>query len=164
MKPNKKTIKFKISGFSLPKSGNKDTDNQDAFSISKDQLTFSIADGASLSPKSGLWSRVLTKHFVEDKFDFKHCSVQTISQWLEIPRKEWKENLNLDQLPDMLKMKIKKTKGSVCTFIGCNFVNNQKKNRMNVMYVGDSTAFLIRNNKIKKNFPVKNSNQYYQNL
>ena len=104
MRPNKKSIKIQTKGFSTHKQGDEPKDNQDAFSISKNQMRFSICDGASLSPKSGLWSRILTKFFASNNYNFKNHSIQFLSKWLEDPRKEWSENPELDKLPIPLKL------------------------------------------------------------
>ena len=160
MKNNKKSIKIETKGFSTHKQGDEPKDNQDAFSISQNQMRFAISDGASLSPKSGLWSRVLTKFFTSDKYDFKTHTVESLSKWLEEPRKEWSESAQIDKLPIPLKLKLKQLKGSVSTFVGCSIVNNPKQNKIQILYVGDSTIFLIKNKKIKKMFPINNSSEF----
>jgi len=160
MKNNKKSVKIQTKGFSTHKQGDEPKDNQDAFSISQDQMRFAISDGASLSPKSGLWSRTLTKFFASDKYDFKTHTAESLSKWLEEPRKEWSDKAQIDKLPIPLKLKLKQLKGSVSTFVGCSIVNNPKKNRINILYVGDSTVFLIKNQKIKKMFPINNSSEF----
>jgi len=160
MKPNKKSIKIQTKGFSIHKQGDEPKDNQDAFSISQNKMIFAISDGASLSPKSGLWSRVLTKFFTSNKYDFKTHTVESLSKWLEEPRKEWIDNAQIDKLPIPLKLKLKQLKGSVSTFVGCSIVNNSKKNEINILYIGDSTVFLIKNKKIKKMFPIDHSSKF----
>jgi len=160
MKPNKKSIKIQTKGFSIHKQGDEPKDNQDAFSISQNQMRFAICDGASLSPKSGLWSRILTKKFASDKYDFKTHTVESVSKWLEGPRKEWSDNAQIDKLPIPLKLKLKQLKGSVSTFVGCSIVNNPKKNTIHILHVGDSTIFLIKNKRIKKMFPINHSSKF----
>ena len=147
MKNNKKSVKIQTKGFSTHKQGDEPKDNQDAFSISQDQMRFAISDGASLSPKSGLWSRTLTKFFASDKYDFKTHTAESLSKWLEEPRKEWSDKAQIDKLPIPLKLKLKQLKGSVSTFVGCSIVNNPKKNRINILYVGDSLSSDVRGGK-----------------
>tara|TARA_B100001123_G_C15233781_1_gene996258 strand:- start:62 stop:847 length:786 start_codon:yes stop_codon:yes gene_type:complete len=163
MKKKVKQEKFCIKGFSTQKPLEKPEENQDAFAINSDKGIFVISDGASSTPRSGLWSRILTQNFIKNENIIKKSRTKGYSKWLEESRKEWEEKAEIEKLPKIIQIKLEKSKGSASTFLGCIYSKIKTKNKLKIIYIGDSCFFLIRNRKIAVAIPFKKSEQFDSN-
>jgi len=163
MKKKVKQEKFCIKGFSTQKPLEKPEENQDAFAINSDKGIFVISDGASSTPRSGLWSRILTQNFIKNEDIIRKSRTRGYSKWLEESRKEWKEKAEIEKLPKIIQLKLEKSKGAASTFLGCIYSKIKTKNKLKIFYIGDSCLFLIRNRRIVVYIPFKESEQFGSN-
>ncbi len=67
------------SALSLPKAGNTDAENEDAFAVSPDRGRVAVSDGASSAYRSGEWARTLCAGFVESGVA---VDPEAIAEWL----------------------------------------------------------------------------------
>ena len=156
----KKIEKIKISGFTTPKKGQEPEENQDGISFLEKEHVFAISDGASLSPRSGLWSRILTDNFTKNPYEISNHNEKNLTKWLKKPRKEWVDKCDMDSLPKGIQIKLKNSGGSSSTFMGCIHKKQKSKNFLEIMYTGDTCFFKIRKNKMINKIPYTKSNQF----
>lgn len=127
------------------------TSCQDDFSYNEAKNCFAIADGATQSFYSSIWSRLLVEHFRKnpdiDKENWK--------EWLKPIQEKW-----LEEVTTKLELGIAKSDNSqtwieiqnrlncfesgTSTFIGLQFIENQAK----ISIVGDSCLFIFQGNQL----------------
>lgn len=76
-----RTIKCVVTTLQVPKLGNTDDQNEDAFALNQERLCYAVADGATESLYSREWAQILVKHFVKSDGE--------IASFLEAARQEW---------------------------------------------------------------------------
>jgi len=163
-KRSKREEKLSIKIFTTPKPLEKKEENQDACKKDSKDKKFAISDGASSIPRSGLWSRILTKNFVKDKNVMEEQLTKTwYKKWLSKSRQEWEKKAEIKKLDPILQHKIEKSQGSASTFLGCIYSKVETKNKLRVIYIGDSCLFLIQKNKIRRSIPLEKSDEFTSN-
>lgn len=164
-------MKIDASAFSMSKIGNSDEDYADAyyiprphnnnhFSGSGEKFLFAIADGATEAAFPGIWAKLLVNSYGNgylrwDNFEDNIPNLQLI----------WEKVVNKMDLPWYGKEKVKQ--GSASTFLGIKFTENKIDCKdygiYEIISIGDSCTFQVRNDSLIKYYPVKASNLFNSN-
>jgi serine/threonine protein phosphatase PrpC len=133
--------------FTLPKSGNADTENEDAFAIEASRAA--VCDGASEGWSSGAWARHLAKALVSaqvtpDQFD----------TWLSATRTDMKS----PTLAVSWYAEEKQALGAFSTILGFNLSPDGTKYK--ACACGDSTLVHLRGDAVIARFPIEASRQF----
>jgi len=123
---------------------------QDNFSYNEAKNCFAIADGATQSFYSSIWSKLLVDYFCENP----QIDKNNWQEWLELIQQKWLEEVKAE----LEKAKsgnnfawieiyngLERSKSAISTFIGLQFIENQAK----ISIVGDSCLFIFQGNQIK---------------
>ncbi|MDJ0562402.1 MAG: PP2C family serine/threonine-protein phosphatase [Microcystis sp. M49629_WE12] len=123
---------------------------QDNFSYNEAKNCFAIADGATQSFYSSIWSKLLVDYFCENP----QIDKNNWQEWLELIQQKWLEEVKAE----LEKAKsgnnfawieiyngLERSKSATSTFIGLQFIENQAK----ISIVGDSCLFIFQGNQIK---------------
>ncbi len=123
---------------------------QDNFSCNEAKNCFAIADGATQSFYSSIWSKLLVDYFCENP----QIDKNNWQEWLELIQQKWLEEVRAE----LEKAKsgnnfawieiyngLERSKSAISTFIGLQFIENQAK----ISIVGDSCLFIFQGNQIK---------------
>lgn len=138
---------FKAHGcYKVSKIKEKDSDCQDAYSLSTDRSRVAISDGATQSFYSGLWSQILCNLYCSWP---KLISHSRWNDWNDAARSQWIEEVNkkLEELKGAGKPSwieclngIKLKKDAFATFIGISLEGPY----LHGICIGDSCAMLVR--------------------
>ena len=144
----------------MSKLGNRESDYEDSFSYDLERMKFAIADGASNSIFSDVWSRALTESFVSEDLDLFSQSVQdVIRNIMEKARRIWYSSIDWNDLPWFTKNK--SVNGSYSTLLLCQLRENDSDHlQMRSIAVGDSCLFKIRGEDITFSFPLTYISQF----
>ncbi len=131
---------------------------QDNFSCNEAKNCFAIADGATQSFYSSIWSKLLVDYFCEnpqiDKNNWQEWLKPIQEQWLEEVKAELQKaksgnNPAWVEIQNGLSFRYSATS----TFIGLQFLENQAK----VSIVGDSCLFIFQGDKLIKTYLLQKS-------
>lgn len=122
---------------------------QDKYSFSTTNKCIALSDGTTQSFKSDLWASMLVNYFADNplfeidllKKEFKNLASKFNNTDFKFSSNFAKASLE----------KAKKNKGGTATFIGLQFIDNST---LKVLNCGDSSLFVLRNNKINS-YPFK---------
>lgn len=144
----------------MSKLGNRESDYEDSFSYDLEKMKFAIADGASNSIFSDVWSRSLTESFITEDVDLFSQSVQTVVQTvMDKARSKWYSSINWTTLPWFTKNK--SVNGSYSTILFCQLRERDSEHlQMRIIAVGDSCLFKIRGDDITFSFPLTYISQF----
>lgn len=146
--------------FTVPKSGNKPEENEDAAGVHNNYIA--LSDGASnASFESKLWADILVETFV-------HLPPRDMStlleQWLVAPIKQWKEKVTGASLPWYVQGKA--LCGAYATLLGLFFEWKQEANKSEsdisigkwyAVALGDSCLFYIHKDSLVLSYPIEKS-------
>ena len=134
---------------------------QDNFSHSEDKNCFAIADGATQSFYSSIWSKLLVDYFCENP----QIDKNNWQEWLELIQQKWLEEVRAE----LEKAKsgnnfawieiyngLERSKSATSTFIGLQFIENQAK----ISIVGDSCLFIFQGNQLIQTHLLKKSTDF----
>ncbi|KAB7731739.1 SpoIIE family protein phosphatase [Rudanella paleaurantiibacter] len=131
----------------VPKKGSTEEENEDFYfadhsaeSEGIPSVKFALSDGATESAFSGIWAEYLVINFEKHSFD----------KTLELAIADWNRETQKQELPWYLHNKI--LDGAHATFLGVEL--NLVEHQANVVAVGDTNFFQIRDNFLIKAFPV----------
>ena len=133
-------------------------DCQDNFQFAEN--CFAIADGASQSFYSGVWSEMLVQHFCQNNY----INTENWKDWLSPIQERWLSDIN--ERVEKAKSENKPTwitnfnrlnarEPAVSTFVGLQFIEDKIK----VSIVGDSCLFIFRNSELES-YPLQSSNSF----
>ncbi|TRU47945.1 MAG: protein phosphatase 2C family protein [Microcystis aeruginosa Ma_QC_Ca_00000000_S207] len=137
------------------------TSCQDDFSYNEAKNCFAIADGATQSFYSSIWSRLLVEHFWEnpdiDKENWKKWLKPIQEKWLEEVRNKL-EIAKRDDNPAWIEIqnRLNCFESATSTFIGLQFIENQAK----ISIVGDSCLFIFKGNQLIQTHLLKKSTNF----
>ncbi len=147
--------KYKYKGISIPKWGNDTEENEDSIlvpvEVDNKFIRCAISDGATESSFSKEWSTLLVNSFIKRSFD-KSKLRTTIKNLSGI----WQKKVYSKNLPWYAHQKLET--GAFATFIGLTI--NLKEKICRCVAIGDSTMFLIRENKLVFSFPITSSEEF----
>lgn len=131
---------------------------QDNFSYNEAKNCFAIADGATQSFYSSIWSKLLVDYFCENP----QIDKNNWQEWLELIQQKWLEEVRAE----LEKAKsgnnfawieiyngLERSKSATSTFIGLQFIENQAK----ISIVGDSCLFIFQGDKLIKTYLLQKS-------
>ena len=137
------------------------TSCQDDLSHDPAKNCFAIADGATQSFYSSIWSRLLVDHFCKNP----QIDKENWQEWLKPIQKKWlkevKENLEKvksDNNPALIEIQncLSRLESATSTFIGLQFIENQAK----ISIVGDSHLFIFWGNELIQTHLLQNSKDF----
>jgi hypothetical protein len=114
-------------------------------------LTVAVSDGATMSPFSSLWARLLAERYVRTPFATSKGAKRNIAQAGET----WKAEVNRKKLEWYIEYAPKL--GSNATLLGIQFFTAGK---WKAFAVGDTCLFQIRKNKCIGTFPIHNAEEF----
>jgi len=122
----------------------------------KDKLAFGIADGASVGVESKRWAEALVECFKETKEIGDEFWKKAYEKW-----EDWKESYIKERIEENNPLKWYEEEGlregPFSTFLGILFDINNDIPKVKAIAVGDSCLFLVRDNELKKAFPISSS-------
>lgn len=134
---------------------------QDNFSYNEAKNCFAIADGATQSFYSSIWSKLLVDYFCENP----QIDKNNWQEWLELIQQKWLEEVRAE----LEKAKsgnnfawieiyngLERSKSATSTFIGLQFIENQAK----ISIVGDSCLFIFQGNQLIQTYLLKKSTDF----
>jgi serine/threonine protein phosphatase PrpC len=134
---------------------------QDNFSYNEAKNCFAIADGATQSFYSSIWSKLLVDYFCENP----QIDKNNWQEWLELIQQKWLEEVRAE----LEKAKsgnnfawieiyngLERSKSATSTFIGLQFIENQAK----ISIVGDSCLFIFQGNQLIQTYLLKKSTNF----
>lgn len=134
---------------------------QDDFSHSEDKNCFAIADGATQSFYSSIWSKLLVDYFCENP----EIDKNNWQEWLKPIQKEWLERVTAElktaksgNNPAWIEIenRLNRFESATSTFIGLQFIENQAK----ISIVGDSCLFIFQGNQLIQTHLLKKSTDF----
>ena len=134
---------------------------QDNFQSDTAKNCFAIADGATQSFYSSIWSKLLVDYFCEnpqiDKENWQEWLKPIQEQWLEEVRNKL-EIAKRDDNPARIEIQnlLNRFESATSTFIGLQFIENQAK----ISIVGDSCLFIFRGNQLIQTYLLKKSTDF----
>jgi hypothetical protein len=161
--------------FSVPKMGNGVEENEDALRLSEDRQMVAIADGATEGTYSRAWANFLVERFISDPF-FSIESQETtpimLRDWIDRSLVEWQvkisERTTATDAPWFVARAAER--GSFATLLAARFVEIERddcqaggSNEIALLYavsIGDTCAFLIRNNRLLASFPLTTPSEF----
>ena len=134
---------------------------QDNFSYNEAKNCFAIADGATQSFYSSIWSKLLVDYFCENP----QIDKNNWQEWLELIQQKWLEEVRAE----LEKAKsgnnfawieiyngLERSKSATSTFIGLQFIENQAQ----ISIVGDSCLFIFQGNQLIQTYLLKKSTNF----
>ncbi|MCZ8119581.1 MAG: protein phosphatase 2C family protein [Microcystis sp. LE18-22.4A] len=131
---------------------------QDNFSYNEAKNCFAIADGATQSFYSSIWSKLLVDYFFEnpqiDKNNWQEWLKPIQEQWLEEVKAELQKAKSGNNFAWIeIYNGLNGFQPATSTFIGLQFIENQAK----VSIVGDSCLFIFQGDKLIKTYLLQKS-------
>ncbi len=119
-----------------------------------DLYNFSVADGATESSFSDIWSKLLVSAYCKGQLNGRK-----IQRTLCRIQKKWQEQVIKKPLPWYAAEKLRQ--GAFSTLLGLTLTGiTSKKNQWNAMAVGDSCLFQVRKDKLMIAFPLEHPDQF----
>ncbi|CCI03801.1 PP2C family serine/threonine-protein phosphatase [Microcystis aeruginosa] len=131
---------------------------QDDFSYNEAKNCFAIADGATQSFYSSIWSKLLVNYFCQNP----EIDQNNWQEWLKPIQEEWLKEVRAESekaekgnYPARVELKngLSFRYSATSTFIGLQFLENQAK----VSIVGDSCLFIFQGDKLIKTYLLQKS-------
>jgi hypothetical protein len=127
--------------FCVPKRGHSLQEYEDAFAGDPKTGRFAVADGASESSFASSWARMLVTAYVRRPGPW--------TTWLPAARRQWHARLDGDDRPWYVQTKFEE--GAYAALVGVHFDGAN----WYAEAVGDSCVFHIRDNSLRRAFPVR---------
>src|SRR6202790_423862 len=121
----------------LPKHGNSEDEDEDAWAADPDRGRFAIADGASESSFAGRWAQLLTEAFLAAP------RPSDLPEWLAEPQRRWSAEVLGVELPWYAEMK--REQGAFATFLGLGVLRPtaERAGKWRAVAVGDSCLIRV---------------------
>ncbi len=121
---------------------------QDKYAINSATKTFALADGTTQSFNSEIWAEIITKKFVENPIFNPNDLISFFTKQVD-EYKSAKFEFSSNPAKASLE-KAKQNKGGTATFIGFQFIN---ENKIDIIACGDTNLFLLNSEKKITAFP-----------
>jgi hypothetical protein len=138
---------------SVPKAGNGEAENEDAFAIAPETSRIAVCDGASEGWGSGAWARHLTRVLVEQP-----AEPQSFVEWLSTVRAS-----AIFQAASVMSWyaEEKSAQGAFSTLLGVSFSNARDGGyKYHALAVGDTAMFHMHEEKLIARFPIERSSEF----
>ncbi|HEY8370824.1 MAG TPA: protein phosphatase 2C domain-containing protein [Thermodesulfobacteriota bacterium] len=139
-------------GFSVPKSGRKDAENEDAFEIDLDRGAVAVADGATDSSFSRAWARLLVDAFRVWPLD-PAADARALEAWLARPQALWRRMLEGRPLPWHAQHKV--AQGAYAALVAAEVRADGDHVYWSALAVGDCCLFVVENDRLEVAFPIE---------
>jgi len=156
--------------FQLSKSGNSESEYEDACDYSIEERRFAISDGATESSFANLWAKSLVTGLVATApFQFLETEADLL-EWLEPLQNTWRKMIDWQNLPWFAADKAEA--GAFATLLGIQFLDPElvsllpetkpvdEEMRWQAIAIGDSCLFQVRQNQLASSFPLNSSKQF----
>lgn len=160
---------------SKQKSGEEPEDNQDAhdsFPRSTSHLDHcvnrvAISDGATQTFYPAPWAKLLSRHFCHNEHDLEKLFAQkNWSDWLAPIQEKWQEEV-IQRVNEAssgakwgLRNRLRTKECAGATFIGLQFNLTDDQPQCQVMIIGDSCLFHLRERKLLRSYLLEESSQF----
>jgi hypothetical protein len=134
---------FQCRSFVVPKAGHAADECEDAAACNSPAGRFAVADGASESIYAGEWARFLCEAFIADP-----TAADGMGPWVGVAQKRWRAHVHGRPAPWHVAEKLED--GAFATFLGLAV----GPGRWQAVATGDTCLFLIRDDALKRAFPV----------
>ena len=134
---------------------------QDNFQSDTAKNCFAIADGATQSFYSSIWSKLLVNYFCQnpeiDQNNWQEWLKPIQEKWLKEVRAE-SEKAEKGNYPARVEIqnRLNRFESATSTFIGLQFIENQAK----LSIVGDSCLFIFQGNQLNKTYLLQKSTDF----
>lgn len=134
---------------------------QDNFQSDTAKNCFAIADGATQSFYSSIWSKLLVNYFCKnpeiDQNNWQKWLKPIQEKWLKEVRAE-SEKAEKGNYPARVEIqnRLNRFESATSTFIGLQFIENQAK----LSIVGDSCLFIFQGNQLNKTYLLQKSTDF----
>ncbi len=153
---------FEWRVFELAKEPEHPDQNQDAWWLNPESGIAAIADGVTSGIFSRQWAKILTRAVVDDWPDPDH--EESFSSWLANLRDGWEKEIDTSGLAWYQRAKLRE--GGFSTLLWLRLCNNlalkdgTDRSPVEVVAIGDSCLFHIRDNALLESFPLDASGQF----
>lgn len=159
-------MRFSITHLATQKLGNRPKEYEDWFAsdppeasqLSNLYLCLSITDGATESIFSSLWAKLLAEDFILQKSTHTDALKAIVAGKSEA----WTRAIESKSLPWYAEEKARY--GAFATVLGAYFFTKPERGRLRGRFravaLGDSCLFQIRDGKLRRAFPIQQSNEF----
>lgn len=153
---------FEWRVFELAKEPEHPDQNQDAWWLNAHEGVAAIADGVTSGIFSRQWAQILTRAAVADWPD--PSDDERFPRWLADLRTRWESEIDTSGLAWYQRAKLRE--GGFSTLVWLRLLDNQglrdgrDQSPIEVMAVGDSCVFHVRNDALLESFPLEASSQF----
>lgn len=166
-----KIMEIRARAFSMPKIGNLEEEYADAYHLPKysknnlfhddgGKFLFAVADGATEAAFPDVWAKILVRAYGRG-----YLNIDNFEERIEKLQVLWEKIVNEMDLPWYGREKIQQ--GSASTFLGIKFTENGMGDKgygfWEMMSIGDSCVFQIRDDRMVKHYPIKHSDYFNSN-
>lgn len=149
--------RFDAQPFSVPKKGNKESEYEDAFCLTKSSMAtlhgirFAVADGATEASFSRIWASQLVRAFVRGRIRFPFDLAQ-----LRKIQNHWAKMVHRRPLPWYAEEKVQS--GAFSSLIGLEFCEARDiGGSWRAIAIGDSCLIQMRKEQVVTGFPLSDS-------
>lgn len=156
-------LSLRSRGFSVPKAGNREDENEDAYRRDDSRGRYALADGATEGSYSRTWAIQLVERYEEEPLLAK--GVQELQAWLprfqdpSVPQSQDAEETG----PRPWYLERSRERGSYATLLGVSFTVTDSGAELlpwEAIAVGDSCLFHIRSGRLVGSFPLGNDHDF----
>jgi len=138
----------------LPKGGHAPDEYEDAWAADPGRGCFALADGAAESSFAREWARLLVEGFIE----VPGRRELTWPAWLSALQQRWAAEVDGRELPGYAEAK--REQGAFAAFLGVTVEQLPEGPWLCVEAVGDSCLFQVRDDGLRKAFPIGRSAEF----
>lgn len=138
-------------GFSVPKAGKAEAENEDAFEIDLARGAVAVADGATDSSFSKAWARFLVDTFALWPLE-PAADARSLADWLGRPQALWRKMLEGRPLPWHAQHKV--AQGAFAAFVAVEVREDGDDVYWSALAVGDCCLFLVEEGRLAYAFPI----------
>jgi hypothetical protein len=142
---------IRVRGFSLPKVGRTEIENEDAFEIDVAQGVAAVADGSTDSSFSKAWARLLVDSFKLCPLD-PSSEPEALKAWLDRPQAMWQRMLEGRPLPWHAQHKV--ARGAFAAFVAADIRSDGTEVYWSALGVGDCCFFVVEQDRLAVAFPL----------
>lgn len=140
--------------FGLPKVGHSEAEWEDSAAHSEEGACFVVADGAASAYHAGLWSHLLTRGFVKDRFALDDHD--ELSRWLRRRAREWHTRTEIAD-DDPYYLRAAQSRGSHATLLTAEVLPGGS---WRALAIGDSCLLHYRRGALVSSFPIVDADAF----
>lgn len=144
-------------GFSVPKAGREQAENEDAFEVDLERGAVAVADGATDSSFSKAWARFLVDTFALWPLE-PSADVRALEEWLSRPQALWQKMLEGRPLPWHAQHKV--AQGAFAAFVAAEMREDGNDIYWSALAVGDCCLFVVEEGRLAHAFPIEDPAEF----